>query len=209
MTTKTKLTAKASAVIVNTAIEKAANSTKVMRNDIQVASIAVLMHAERFGDYTLANSLVMAVAEGTNIKSLVVWFEQYGGLIIDDSNADLGFTSWKGAQFIKDNFQDAKAKNWWTCKPMTPFKGYDLMSELERLVTMAAKKAAEQRKYENDGDVEKLDAMSIDATLLHALSELTKTHGGTVKLTQSDNAKTVKDVSSTAPKKTTQEPKAA
>ena len=209
MTTKTKLTAKASAVIVNTAIEKAANSTKVMRNDIQVASIAVLMHAERFGDYTLANSLVMAVAEGTNIKSLVVWFEQYGGLIVDESNADLGFTSWKGAQFIKDNFQDAKAKNWWTCKPMAPFKGYDLMSELERLVTMAAKKAAEQRKYENEGDTEKLNEMSIDATLLHSLSELTKTHGGTVKLTQSDNAKTVKDVSSTAPKKTTQEPKAA
>jgi len=205
----TKLTAKASAVIVNKAIEKAANSAKVMRNDVQVAACAVLIHAEKFGDYTLANSLVMAVAEGTNIKSLVVWFEQYGGLSVDESNADLGFTSWKGAAHIRENFQDAKAKNWWTCKPMAPFKGYDLMSELERLVAMAAKKATEQRKYENEGETEKLDAMSIDPTLLHALSELTKTHGGTVKLVQSENPKTVKDVASTAPKKTTQEPKAA
>lgn len=210
MTTKnTKLTAKSSAAAVNALIVKAGNSTKVMRDDIQNAACGVLIHAEKFGDYTLANSLITAVTEGTNIKSLVVWFEEFGGLIVDESNNELGFTSWKGANHIRDNFQKAKAKGWWTCKPMTPFKGYDLMSELEKLVKMAAKKAAESRKYENEGEIEKLDAMSIDAELLNKLSELTKTHGGKVELIQSDNPKNVKQEASTAPKKTTQEPKAA
>ena len=205
----TKLTAKTSAAAVNALIVKAGNSTKVMRDDIQNAACGVLIHAEKFGDYTLANSLVMAVAEGTNIKSLVVWFEQFGGLIVDETNAELGFTSWKGADHIRNEFQNAKAKGWWTCKPMSPFKGYNLMDELEKLVKMAAKKAAEQRKYENEGETEKLDAMTIDSGLLNKLSELTKTHGGKVELVQSDNPKNVKQESSTAPKKTTQEPKAA
>ena len=205
----TKLTAKTSAAAVNALIVKAGNSTKVMRDDIQNAACGVLIHAEKFGDYTLANSLVMAVAEGTNIKSLVVWFEQFGGLIIDETNNELGFTSWKGADHIRNEFQNAKAKGWWTCKPMTPFKGYNLMDELEKLVKMAAKKAAEQRKYENEGETEKLDAMTIDSGLLTKLSELTKTHGGKVELVQSDNPKNVKQEASTPAKKTTQEPKAA
>ena len=205
----TKLTAKTSAAAVNALIVKAGNSTKVMRDDIQNAACGVLIHAEKFGDYTLANSLVMAVAEGTNIKSLVVWFEQFGGLIIDETNNELGFTSWKGADHIRNEFQNAKAKGWWTCKPMTPFKGYNLMDELEKLVKMAAKKAAEQRKYENEGETEKLDAMTIDSGLLNKLSELTKTHGGKVELVQSDNPKNVKQEASTPAKKTTQEPKAA
>lgn len=207
MTKATKAPTKAQSVkTIRAAIEKASQSVKVMRNDIQVAAVHVLIHANKYGDYSFANELVHAVAEGTNIKSLVVWFEQFGGLKIDETQPDLGFTGWSGKDHIKENFEDAKKTNWWTCKPMAAFKGYDLMAELEKLVKNAQKKASEQRKYENEGDNEKLDAMSVSPELLNALSELTKTHGGSVEPAKVTNEKRVKDVVSTEPKKQTQDP---
>jgi hypothetical protein len=180
-----------------------------MRNDIQIAAVHILIHANKHGDYSFANELVHAVTEGTNIKSLVVWFEQFGGLKVDEANPELGFTSWSGKDHIQENFEDAKKTTWWTCKPMTAFKGYDLNAELERLVKNAQKKATEQRKYEKEGDTDKLEDMHIDPQLLNALSELIKTTGGTVPVSISKNVVNVKDVASTPAKKSSKEPKAA
>lgn len=131
-------------------IASAISSVKSMREKVQVASVAVLMHAEKCGDYTKAQELVDGVGNGVNQNALVEFFVKYGGLIVDEEEG--GFNGWKGATFIRDNFQNAKAQPWWELKKQSPYKGFNLHDELAKLLKRT--QAANEKKdaAEEDGD---------------------------------------------------------
>ena len=116
------------AVQVDSLIGKAVKSVNKARVDVQIAAVAILMHAEKHGDWTKANDLVKGLGNTINGKALVEWFVVYGGLVVDPE-ADQ-FSGWTSAQHIRDKFQDAKSKMWWELKVQSPFKGFDLEAAL-------------------------------------------------------------------------------
>lgn len=117
------------------------------RDAIQAASVAILIHAEKCGDYTKANTLVKGLPDSIRKDSLVQWFVVYGGLVLPDDDgldadgqatADDAFCGWSGASHIKENFEKAKGTYWDTVKkPPNPWKGFDLDAEIANLVKKA------------------------------------------------------------------------
>ncbi|MNZ93562.1 hypothetical protein D3C78_1126340 [compost metagenome] len=114
-------------------IGKAVRSVQKARVDVQIAAVAILIHAEKHGDWTKANDLVTGLGNTINGKALVEWFVVYGGLVIDEEAA--AFTGWNGAEHIKERFQEAKAKMWWDLKQTNPFKGFDLEAALKKVIS--------------------------------------------------------------------------
>lgn len=113
---------------VDSLIGKAVKSINKARVDVQIAAVAILMHAEKHGDWTKANDLVKGLGNTINGKVLVKWFVAYGGLVVDAEAEQ--FSGWTSAQHIRDNFQGAKDKMWWELKSPSPFKGFDLEAAL-------------------------------------------------------------------------------
>lgn len=109
---------------------KAVKSVQSARVSVQVAAVATIRHAYEHGDWSYAGKLVEALGNTINGKALVEWFKLYGGLKVDDT----GFIGWSGADYIKDNFEKAKAGMWWELKAASPFKGFDLESALQRVI---------------------------------------------------------------------------
>jgi hypothetical protein len=117
-------------------IQDAIGSAKTMRIKVQCAAVAILIHLEKSGDYRKANDLVTGLGHGVNSTALVDWFVTYGGLTIDE--AGTAFDGWSGSEYIKERFQGAKAKAWYSFKKVNPYKGFDLMAQLEALVKKAS-----------------------------------------------------------------------
>lgn len=120
------------AISVDRAIELAGQSVTKMRKSIQVACVAVCMHAVKHGDYSKAQVLVDTVGNAVNKASLQKWFVDYAGLIVD-SETGL-FSGWQGAEYIREHFDDAKKKAWWECKEAPAYKGMSIIEEINKLV---------------------------------------------------------------------------
>lgn len=118
---------------VNGLINKAVRSVQKARVDVQIAAVGILIHAEKHGDWTKANDLVTGLGNTINGKALVEWFVQYGGLVIDEEAQ--AFSGWKGAEHIRERFQEAKAKMWWDLKQANPFRGFDLEAALKKVIS--------------------------------------------------------------------------
>jgi len=116
------------AAAVDAIIGRAIKSVNKARVDVQIASVAILMHAEKHGDWSKANDLVLGLGNTINGKALVEWFVVYGGLIVDEEQGC--FVGWSKAEHIRAKFSDAKAKMWWDLKVQSPFKGFDLEAAL-------------------------------------------------------------------------------
>ena len=127
-------------------IELAVKSLKSMRNSVQVASVGVLVHAEKHGDYSKAQVLVDALGNGINKASLQKWFVDFGGLTMDEESGV--FDGWKGKEYIKANFANARSEAWWEQKEAPAYKGFDLQDALNKVYKMAlaANKKAEETK---------------------------------------------------------------
>lgn len=174
MTTKTK--AATSMAATKKAVDAALTSMKSSRDLIQIAGVKVLIHAYNHGDYTEANRLVIGL-EGANVQSLVNWFEVFGGLVVDENDSSLGFTAWSGKEHIKEQLEAAKAKSWWTCKPMTPFKPYSLDAELEKLAKRAQAQATKADKLRREGEEDKADQIDVNPALLNQLNAMLSSKG--------------------------------
>ena len=129
--------------LIATAIAASAKSDQA----IQDAAVAVLIHAEKHGDYTKANTLVFGLGKGARVTSLAAWFAKFGGLLTEDDLATTktgeGFVDWVGADFIRTNFTAAKAEMWYmTKKAPDPFKGFDLKAHLTTQLKAARKAIA-------------------------------------------------------------------
>lgn len=147
---------------VDNLIGKAVKSVAKARVDVQVAAVAILFHAEKHGDYTKANELVTGLGNTINGKALVEWFVVYGGLVIDEESE--AFASWKGAEHIRDKFQEAKAKMWWELKQQRPFSGFNLEEALQR-VLRDHKKATKDMDKLSEEDRAKVNIKVNDDTI--------------------------------------------
>jgi len=149
---------------VDTLIKRAGISLGRAESHVQVAAIAVLIHAAKHGDYSKAGVLVSTVTDNGGLSSsLVKWFAKFGGLTGDDK----GFTGWQGADHIKNNLDEAKATMWSKFKPANPYAGLDLKVELVKLVNRAI--AAQQKALKNP---DLADKVVVDNDMLAALKAM-------------------------------------
>lgn len=135
-------------------IEQAITSAKSMREKVQIAGVAILMHAEKHGDYSKAQLLVDGLGNGINGAALVEWFVQYGGLIVAEEGT--GFSGWKGAGHIKNHFEKAKSQAWWELKKQNPYKGYNLLDDLTNVIKRGTAALDKVEEAETSGDDELL-----------------------------------------------------
>jgi len=176
MATKATKATTATAVSVDTLIDNAVAASHNASDLIQAAAVACLMHAVAHGDWTkcqsLTSRLATSLSKGMRLTSLVAWFRKYGGMLTeDDMSTDKtgeGFVDWKGAEYIRANFEAAKNEKWFdTKKAPDPYKGFDLQAGIVNLIKQAekaAKKAA--------GATDAASLVKIDAATLAALKAL-------------------------------------
>jgi len=132
---------------VDQAIEKAILSVSHGQKLVQVAAVKIIIHTAKHGDYTKAQVLIDGLGEGIRKDSLVEWFKLYG-LTADDK----GFTGFDKVQ-VKDidNLNKAKDVMWWTVKrAANPFKGFNLVEQLEKLDKQATKMQAAAESMEDE-----------------------------------------------------------
>lgn len=132
---------------VDQAIAKAIESTNHATNMVQVAAVKIIIHTAKHGDYTKANALIEGLGDGIRKDSLVEWFVLFG-LKADDK----GFIGFDKTQVKSvDNLEIAKATMWNTVKRAgNPFKGLDLIQEIERLEKKVAKAMAVAEASEDE-----------------------------------------------------------
>lgn len=160
------------AISVDTMIDQAVAASHGASDLIQAAAIACLMHAVKHGDWTkcqsLTNRLANSLSKGIRVTSLVAWFTKYGGLLTADS-ADTtavgeGFVDWRGAEFIRENFEMAKREKWYEAKKAPdPFKGFDLKAGIMALVKQAEKAAKKAGATPDATSMVKIDAATLAA----------------------------------------------
>jgi hypothetical protein len=109
---------------------KAVKSVQSARVQVQIAAVATIKHAYDHGDWTYAQKLVDGLGNTVNGAALVEWFKRFGGLTITEE----GFNGWSGKDFIKENFEAAKATMWWDLKKANPFKGFSLEAQLQQVI---------------------------------------------------------------------------
>lgn len=129
-------------------INIAVSSASTMKIKVQVAAVAILYHAFKHGDYSKANNLIEDLGQGIKRDSLIKFFIDFGGLIIDTDNSK-GFTGWQGKDFIESNFEKAKSTMWYELKKDNPFQGYDLNEQLRKLINTASKNKEKVDKMED------------------------------------------------------------
>ena len=136
---------------------------------VQNCAVHILYHAKEFGDYSKASELVDALGNGVRSSNLVKWFVKFGGLTVKGH----GFKGWQGKEFIEENFNEAKATNWWEMeKPVNPYAGYNINTEVAKLLKRHAtitKKVVGMTKE----DQEKVET-HINEGMIHALVNLIK-----------------------------------
>lgn len=168
-----KYTSFANAEALDKAIDGAFKKAQSLRADIQNVAVGILLHAHKHGDYTRAQTLVDGLGQSVRGKALVDWFVQFGGLQVGKlgGNKD-GFIGWQGAEYIKAHIDEAKAKMWWECKPEAPFAGFDMKTELERLIARAEKHVKQADKLRREGLPEDADKVHVPQATLDALRKL-------------------------------------
>ncbi len=155
------------------AIDSTIRKAQTLQAEVQIVAIGILQHAHKHGDYTRAERLVLGVGDGIRGKALVDWFVQYGGLLVgEDAEIGKGFIGWQGKEYIEAHFDDAKAKMWWTCKPESPFSGFDISDEVEKLIKRGEKNMRLAEKMRQEGRAEEASSIVVSADVLDALRKL-------------------------------------
>ena len=171
--TTVKYTAFKDAAALDKAIEATVKKAHSLRNEIQNVAVGIILHAYHHGDYTRAESFTHQLGEGVRGKALVDWFVQFGGLIVGEhEDGKSGFVGWKGADFIKENIDKAKATMWWTCKPEAAFDGFDLQDALEKLIAKAEKAMNKANELRHEGRDEDANKVVVPQNVLDGLHKL-------------------------------------
>ena len=171
--TTVKYTAFKDAAALDKAIEATVKKAHSLRNEIQNVAVGIILHAYHHGDYTRAESFTHQLGEGVRGKALVDWFVQFGGLIVGEhEDGKSGFVGWKGADFIKENIDKAKATMWWTCKPEAAFDGFDLQDALEKLIAKAEKAMSKANELRHEGRDEDANKVVVPQNVLDGLRKL-------------------------------------
>ncbi len=131
-------------------VAKAIVTVQRAKDKVQVVAVAILKHAHEHGDYSLAEELVNGLGNGINAKGLVEFFVRFGGLVVDEEEG--GFTGWQGAEFIQENFTEAKGTMWYDLAPANPWAGYNLEAELVKVINKHDKMLKKLAKLDSDDE---------------------------------------------------------
>lgn len=167
---KIKYVTPANAAAVDELIAKAVNSVSKARDLVQVACVAILIHAAKHNDYSKANDIVNALNGTVNSAAIVEWFVKFGGLIVAEDGS--GFGSWQGPKYIAENLEAGKENMWYEMRRPNPFAGYNAEAELQRYIkrfTQMHKKIVDL----DDEDKAKV-SFAISAGTIDALFKLVK-----------------------------------
>jgi hypothetical protein len=139
------------------------------RNGVQLHIINVLIHAEKHndieGNIKATINCLDDLKQSQYAKGVMLWFNKFAEYVADSEGNQV---SWGGAEFIRDNFQEAKKVKFWTLivKEDT-FKGFDLEKVLYAAIANATK-----AEKEAGTDVDKLKVVSIPTELMAGLELL-------------------------------------
>ena len=154
---------------------RAFKSANTLKKAVQIAAVANLAHAQKTNDYSECTNLVNGLGHGVRAESLIAYFVKFGGLSFIEptkDNPEGRFKGWKGADYIKDNFQEAKAKMWFDCNKKNPWKGFDLYKGIEALVNQHNSAMKKQAALIKAGEeVPKIDT---DPEVIRVLEGLSK-----------------------------------
>ena len=161
------------------AIAGAIDAAKTMKKKVQYAAIGCMILAGKSGTdeesgkdnaelaCEKANYLVEQVGAGVKGEGLVKFLVYMCGFKINEAAKKEGFVDVANEDWIRAHLEDAKAKAWYDYAPATPFKGFNLMEELNRVLKQAdnATKLAE-------GDEAKAELVEIDRDMLEVIHSL-------------------------------------
>lgn len=133
--------------VMNKAQIMALNATKLAtatggKKGLVAPLLESLRHVEKHGDYTVCTDVINSWKDAEcnfthEAKAAINWFVKYGGLTYDSESK--AFTGWKGAVFIRDNFQNAKANPYYNGITIAKDPEFDLDVEIGKLVSKANK----------------------------------------------------------------------
>lgn len=92
-------------------LEKARRVGDSVRRVFHTAAISFALHVYNHGDWRGANQLVAAMGAGVRRSEMVNWLKTYTGM--EQSPGAMQFTGWKGKEYIRGRFQEAKAHPWY------------------------------------------------------------------------------------------------
>lgn len=147
------------------AIAKVVASSLKLQDEIQKVAVGIMLHAYHHGDYTRAQILVDGLGKGVRAKGLVEWFHQCG-LDIDESTST--FSGFKKVVMVK-KWDELKATMWYSLKPENPFQGFDLNTELVKLLKRAEAAQTKAAKFTQAGDMENAALVAVNPELLATL----------------------------------------
>lgn len=160
-------------------VGKAIASYGRARVAVQVAIVAVLIHAAKHHDYSQANVLVNGLGQTQAGRDAVRFFQDFGGFSVKASpeNADAepeGFNDWKGPGYITEKLESgetrldvAKATMFWQYRQPrgSVFKEYST----EQLAREFINRINRVRKQAKDGKAKVIDNLS-DTTMQEVLN---------------------------------------
>lgn len=162
---------------------KAIESAKTMKRRIQYGSIACMIVAawqgkcEQEGAYKgmdwaevaciKANYLVNEVGSGVHGAALVKYLVFQCGFKINEAAKKEGFVDVANKAWICEHLEAAKAKPWFDYKAPNPFKGFDMMEDLRKLINKSDTMAATA-----DADKKKAKTIEVDRDMLEVLHSL-------------------------------------
>lgn len=149
-------------------VNKAIAAANTMKQKVQYAAIALMVVSvkDAEGSIKAANDLVHGLGQGVKAEGLVKFMVDKCGFRVGADKKD-GFISVKSEQWIRDNLEAAKAVGWWTYAPATPFKGFVLNDELNKIIKRA--KAAVETAQK---DETKAAQIEVDLDMIETLQAL-------------------------------------
>lgn len=158
-------------------IEAAFKAETSARHKIQTALVAIALHAWKCGDWESGLNYLMDKEDGIKLgrRGAVAWACKFIGLTLVPSIGKDGkptkakkFGGFKGKEYIKANFQEAKATMYWDLEPKDEFTGYDANDKMRAAI---ASIRTVQGKLERD-----------EYTAEEKLKVVTKLNEGTIKM---------------------------
>ncbi len=161
----------------STYIQEVCIDARKLKDRIQVACIAIVMHTAKHGDkptgVKFANDLINGLGQGIQFKALASWFIKFAGAVegkvTDDSGKDVTAFVDFDLDVIKANFEEAKKTHWATFAPKPEYRGFNLDEKLEQLLKQAA-----DAKALAESDSTATDKVVIDDKRLALLARLAK-----------------------------------
>jgi hypothetical protein len=148
-------------------IGKVKKTAGTLRERVQRTGIMIMVHAINHGDWTKANDLVNALGDGVNGKALVSWFSDNLGLMVDPDSKQ--FNGWSGKEYAVNHLDAAKKVKWHDHKKQSAFEGWNLETELAKLLKKAEQMQGNYNEAMQEGDTSKASKIVVNFDVMEKL----------------------------------------